>query len=223
MFSDVFDILWTYREGFLTGLAVTLQLSAIIWMVGITGGAALGWLAARHPRDWGVFVRTGAFLLGGLPILVLLFWLHYPAQAVFHVVIDPFITAAFTFTLVNVFAVSTLVREAIADFPAEYITAARVCGLTSRQTLFKIQLPIILRQILPGLLMSQVVMLHTTLFASLISVEEIFRVAQRINASIYKPVEIYTALGIFFLAVSLPVNALAIYLKHKYTRNTSER
>ena len=35
----------------------------------------------------------------------------------------------------------------------------------------------------PPLLLLQVSMLHTTLFASLISVEEIFRVAQRINAA----------------------------------------
>lgn len=223
MFTTALEIIWQYREGFWAGLIVTLQLSAIIWTVGIAGGTALGWMAARRPRDWGAFVRTVAFVLGGLPILVLLFWLHYPAQAIFNVVIDPFITAAFTFTLVNIFAVSSLVREGIADFPAEYITAARVCGMSSRQTLLTIQLPIILRQILPGLLMSQVVMLHTTLFASLISVEEIFRVAQRINASIYKPVEIYTALGMFFLIISLPVNGFAIYLKHKFTRNTSER
>ena len=66
-------------------------------------------------------------------------------------------------------------------------------------------------------------MLHTTLFASLISVEEIFRVAQRINAQIYRPVEIYTALGVFFLAVSLPVNGFAFWLKHKFTRDMSEQ
>lgn len=66
-------------------------------------------------------------------------------------------------------------------------------------------------------------MLHTTLFASLISVEEIFRVAQRINAKIYKPVEIYTALGVFFLLVCLPLNGFALGLKKRYGRNLSER
>jgi ABC-type amino acid transport system permease subunit len=66
-------------------------------------------------------------------------------------------------------------------------------------------------------------MLQLTLFASLISVEEIFRVAQRINATIYQPVEIYTALAIFFLIICLPLNGLAIYLKKKYTLNLSEK
>jgi ABC-type amino acid transport system permease subunit len=89
--------------------------------------------------------------------------------------------------------------------------------------LFRIQLPLILRQVIPALLPLQVVMLHTTLFASLISVEEIFRVAQRINAQIYRPVEIYTALGIFFLGVCLPVNGVALWLKRRFTRDLSER
>jgi ABC-type amino acid transport system permease subunit len=85
-----------------------------------------------------------------------------------------------------------------------------------------IQLPLIFRQVLPGLLLLQVMMLHTTLFASLISVEEIFRVAQRINAQIYRPVEIYTALGVFFLMVSLPINGFALWFKAKFTRDISE-
>jgi ABC-type amino acid transport system permease subunit len=60
------------------------------------------------------------------------------------------------------------------------------------------------------------------LFASLISVEEIFRVSQRINSLEYKPVEIYTALALFFLSISLPVNALALWLRSRFTRNISE-
>jgi ABC-type amino acid transport system permease subunit len=222
MVMEAFSIIWAYREGFLKGLIVTLQLCAIIWSVGIVGGAALGWAGARYPAC-GKFIRGVAFFLSGLPIIVLLFWIHYPAQTLLQVVINPLYTAALCFVLVNLFSVSDMVRGAILDFPKEYVTAARVCGLSSRQTMLQIQLPIILRQILPGLLMLQVTMLHTTLFASLISVEEIFRVAQRINASIYRPVEIYTALGIFFLAISLPVNGFALWLKARFTRNISER
>jgi ABC-type amino acid transport system permease subunit len=72
-------------------------------------------------------------------------------------------------------------------------------------------------------MIQQVIMLHTTLFASLISVEEIFRVSQRINSTIYRPVEIYTALAFFFLLVCLPINLGAYYLKRRYTRDLSER
>lgn len=220
---SVFDILLKYYPAFLNGLGVTLQLSAIIWACGLVLGSALGLAGAKFKWSVGAPSRFISFLLGGIPLLVFLFWLHYPAQAMFNVVIDPFYTAAFTFSVVNIFAVADVVRGALADFPKQYVIAAKVTGLTRRQTIFRIQLPLILRTVLPTLLLLQVTMMHVTLFASLISVEEIFRVAQRINAQIYRPVEIYTALGLFFLAVSLPVNGFAFWLKARFTRDTSEQ
>lgn len=218
----VFDILITYRQGFLQGLLVTLQLCLIIWGSGIVLGTALG-IAAANDKALGRVTQGVAFTLSAVPTLVFLFWLHYPAQAMFGLVIDPFYTAAFTLSIVNIFAVCEMVRQAVRDFPQQYLIAARVSGIGHRDQVLHIQLPLLFRQLLPGYLTLQVTMLHATLFASLISVEEIFRVAQRINATIYKPVEIYTALGVFFLLVCLPINGFAAYLKRRYTRDMSER
>ncbi len=220
---SVLDVLITYHVAFLDGLRVTLELCAVIWPTGIVLGILLGVIAAGHPKIWGRFTRGMAFALSAIPTLVVLFWLHYPAQAVFDMVINPFFTASLTLSLVNVFGVGEMVRQAIADFPQQYLIAGRVCGLQRRDIVARIQLPILFRTLLPGLMVQQVIMLHTTLFASLISVEEIFRVAQRINSSIYRPVEIYTALGCFFLAVCLPINWFAAWLKKRYTRDLSER
>lgn len=220
---SVLDILITYHAAFLAGLAVTLKLCAVIWSCGIAIGTALGIVGAQYPKSWGRFTHAMAFGFQAIPTLVVLFWLHYPAQAVFGVVIDPFYTASLTLSLVNIFGVGEMVRQAVLDFPKQYVIAGRVCGLDRRDIVTKIQLPILFRQLLPGLMVQQVAMLHATLFASLISVEEIFRVAQRINSTIYRPVEIYTALGLFFLLVCLPINLAAAYLKRRYTRDTSER
>lgn len=223
MFATAFDIIIRYHEGFLNGLAVTLQMAGIVWLLGLTLGALLGWAGSVERRYIGRPSRIFSFILGAVPTLVFLFWLHYPAQAMFDVVIDPFYTATFTFTILNIFGVADIVRGAMDDFPKQFLTAAKVCGLSQKQTLLDIQFPILLRMTLPALMLLQVAMLHMTLFSSLISVEELFRVAQRINAQIYKPVEIYTALGFFFLAVCLPVNALAWWLKKRFTRDLSQR
>jgi len=220
---SVFDILANYHVAFLQGLGVTLQLCLVIWTSGILLGVLLGVTGANYPQSWGHFTRAMSFAFSAIPTLVVLFWLHYPAQAVFNVVIDPFYTASLTLSLVNIFGVGELVRQAVADFPSQYIIAGRVCGLKRRDLIARIQLPILFRQLLPGLMVQQVAMLHATLFASLISVEEIFRVSQRINSTIYRPIEIYTALALFFLAVCLPINLAAAYLKKRYTRDLSER
>ncbi len=220
---NVCDIFAQYGVALSNGLLETLRLVAIVWLSGLVLGTIIGSIGARFPKVFGTLFATVAFVLSGVPLIVFLFWLHYPVQAILGVVIDPFVTAAITLSIINVFAVSEVVRRVLLDFPQQYIVAAQVCGMDRMRTLTRIQFPLVLRQALPGLLMTQVTMLQCTLFASLISVNEIFRTAQRINSQIYRPVEIYTSLGVLFLAVCLPLNGVAIWLRNKYTRDLSER
>ena len=219
----VFDILSKYQHELFLGLKVTLQLCLVIWPIGILGGTLLGVAGARWKTVVGIPSKVVSFTLSGIPILVFLFWFHYPLQAILHIVIYPFYTAVVALSIVNVFLVADLVRGVLYDFPSQYTMAARVCGFSSRQTVVKIQLPLIFRQVLPSLLYIQVGMLQSTLFASLISVDEIFRVAQRINSEVYRPVEIYSALAFLFLAVCLPLHGIASWMKAHYTRDYSER
>lgn len=222
MFSTVANIIVQYREGLLQGLLVTLALCMTVWLSGLVLGVILGVLAHRK-KSMGHVLKTFSFLISSIPILVLLFWLHYPLQEMLRIVIQPFVTAALALSLVNITLVAQVVRDALDEFPQQYAVAGRVCGLSDQEILWKIEFPIIFRQIIPQFLTLQVQMLQMTLFASLISVEEIFRVAQRINSLIYKPVEIYTALALFFICICLPLNFLASWLKNKYTRNISEQ
>lgn len=219
---NIIDIIINYKEGLAAGLLVTLKLCLIIWFSGILVGTLLGYLGYRHKPEIGTPSRVMSFILSGIPVLVFLFWLHYPLQAMLGININPFYTSAIALSIINIFSIADLVRSALSNFPTEYSLAAKVCGMCPRETFLKVELPIIFRQIIPTLLNIQVYMLQLTIFASLISVEEIFRVAQRINAIIYKPIEIYSALAIFFLIICLPLNGLAIWVKNRYTRDLSE-
>ena len=221
--ESVFEIIFKYKDAFASGLFVTLKLCLITWITGLLIGGLFGVLSAKWKKFIGLPIRTLSFVLSGIPILVFLFWLHYPAQSMLNIVVDPFFTAAAMLTILNIFAVSEIVRGGIINLPNQYIEVAKISGLSNKKRILKVEFPLIFRHIFPSLLITQVNMLHMTLFASLISVEEIFRVAQRVISIEYKPVEIYTALGIFFLIVSLPLNGIALYFKNKYNRNLSER
>lgn len=217
------DILIQYKEALLKGLFVTLELCLIIWIIGITAGILLGYLASKFKSEVGIPLRTISFILAGIPILVLLFWFYYPAQTILQVNISPFWVTIFVLSLIDVFYVADLVKNSLSNFPSEYKLAAKVCGLSHKETFTKIEFPIIFRQIIPGLLNIQVNILQLTIFASLISVEEVFKVAQQINAQIYEPVQIYSTLAVFFLIICLPLNGLAMWLKYKFTRDMSEQ
>jgi polar amino acid transport system permease protein len=212
----ILDILRQFGPGLLRGLVVTLKLTLTIWVIGIPSGVVLAIAELQFPRSVGLLGRGLAFVITSIPVIVLLFWFYYPFQTVLGLQFEPFVTAVVTLTLVNSFSVAELIRPAIAAFPQGYVAAAKVAGLRKAVIVRRIQLPFIAREVLPGVLFLQVVMLQATIFASLISLEEIFRITQQINAQIYRPVQVYSALAIFFLAICLPLNLIALLLQRRF-------
>ncbi|MBX3356515.1 MAG: ABC transporter permease subunit [Phycisphaeraceae bacterium] len=202
---------------------MTLKLCGIAWLIGFPLGIGFGLAGARWPRSAGRVLQAIAVLFAAVPVLVVLFWLHYPAQAMLGMVIDPFLTATVTLMAYTAILVADAVRLGLGDFPAQFDVAAKVCGLRHSQILLRIKLPLMFRRLLPTALSIIVVILQASLFASLISVNEIFRVAQRINSMVYKPVELFTALALFFVVVCVPLHIAAIVLRYRYTRDVSER
>jgi polar amino acid transport system permease protein len=220
---SLFEIFLTYKEGFLQGLAVTLKLCFSVWFIGIFVGTGVGVMSARFEKTFGAASKVVSTLISGVPILVLLYWLYYPVQQQLQVDIPAFNIAVFALSFINVFVVSELVRNAIKDLPGQYVMAAKVSGLSERTIVAKIQIPLIFKHLLGPVLLAQITMLHSSIFASLINVDDIFRQIQRINAMVYKPIELYTALALFFIAITVPLNVIAYYLKRKYARDYSER
>ena len=220
---NIFQIFATYKQGFLQGLEVTLELCVLVWAIGISLGTLFGVLSARYPKSFGLFSRIASTLISGVPILVLLYWLYYPVQQEFQIDIPAFSIAVFAFSFVNIFTVSELVRHAINDLPKQYLIAAKVSGLKNKTILTKIQIPLIFKQLLGPVLLVQISMLQNSIFASLINVDEIFRQIQRINAIVYKPIELYSALAAFFIVITVPLTLIAYYLKKKYAKDYSER
>jgi len=84
-------------------------------------------------------------------------------------------------------------------------------------------IPLALRAALPGYLVSQVAVLHMTLFASLISVDELFRVTQRINALEYNAVGVFSLLALFYFVLSFPLLIVARLANERLAKLGLER
>ena len=216
-------LLWSYRQAFLNGLLVTAELLALGCVLGTVLGIALAWISRKrelHLREVLDVVTLGVI---AVPALVILFWLYYPAQSLLGISVSPFWTAVTALVLMNGATVYRVIGDAMKALPTQYIASAQVCGLPSAEILRHITLPLLLRASLPRWVDQQVLVLQTSVFASLISVPEIFRVAQRVNAAEYRPIASYTAMAMLFAAVAGSGLVLAQRLRRKYERDFSER
>lgn len=201
-------------------------MTAALLFIGVAAGTVLGVALSFATRNSGrskQFLDAIALAVAATPALVVLFWLHYPAQQLAGVVIAPFWTASLCLVLLQGFAVYRIAADSISTLPKQYLLAAQVCGLDARTTFWRIEAPILLRNALPRWLDQAVVILHTTLFASLISVDETFRVAQRVNAREYHPVAIYSIVALLFVITAGPLMILSKRMQRSVFRDESER
>ena len=213
----VLDIISEYWPALLNGLKVTLFISICACVFGLLSGFSLGVLAYRSS-----VARISLHILGfvslSIPFLVWLYWFHFPLQQIFQIVVPPTWTTIFLLSFLNCIAVAEIWNSSLKNTDKEGYLVARMYGLKPVDAVRYIQVPIAVRQALPMLLALQVAILQLTLFSSLISVEEIFRVSQRINSAIYRPIEIYSALAIFFLVVCGPIYLFAFLLQKRFSR-----
>lgn len=193
-----------------TWLNITLQLSGTIWIFGIVCGTVL-WVLCSRNKSINTLHNITNTLLWWIPVLVLIYRAYFPLQQLMHIQIDSFVLVAGCLSIVNSIAVADLVKSAINNLPKEYVLLWTLCGLDKKTIIRHVQLPLILRHILWPLIMLQVTMMHATIFASLINVDEIFRQIQRVNAIEYKPIELYSILACIFLCISIPLQGFAKY------------
>jgi len=212
----MFEVLIQHNQLFLKGFLTTLSLLALIMLIGIPLGVFFGVLGGRYSKLIGNIVGGFKFLTKVVPVLVLLFWLHFPLQALLGVVIDPFWTTVVALGFINTVAVAHIVQSDLELLPKSHREAGITLGMTKSQIVRYIELPIIAKRTSPSVLLNQATMLEYTLFASLISVPELFRVAQSINSMIYDPVAVYSLLVLFFVLILTPIHLWISYLKKKY-------
>lgn len=231
---DIIEILWEYRVGFLKGVNVTFQLSLIVWVIGLVGGVLLmlvdSYLDKKIRKSKSLYsllktfasffvIRLGKTIIPSIPILVLLYWFYYPFQGIFNIELTPFTIAAIVLSIVNVTSTSYIIKQSILELPEKYESSALLCGLNSKEIFFKIKLPLIFRNTAGPLLLIQLSMLHNSIFASLINVQDILWQTKLINSQVHRPIEVFTILALFFLVISIPVILFGNYLKDKYTNH----
>jgi His/Glu/Gln/Arg/opine family amino acid ABC transporter permease subunit len=215
----MFQVLINYHHPLLQGFLTTLKLLGFIMLIGVPLGTFLGVIGGRYSSGLGKAIKGARFITKVIPVLVLLFWLHYPLQGLLGIVVDPFWTTVIALGLINTIAVASIVHTELQLLPKSYKEAGITLGMSSNQIVKYIELPLLMRRMLPQLLVIQASMLEYTLFASLISVPELFKTAQAINAMIYQPVAIYSLLVLFFLIILTPFHLLIGWIQKRYITN----
>lgn len=183
------------------GLSVTIPLTAISFTFAMAIAVAAAMAQFARVPVVTQLCRFYIWIFRGTPLLVQLFVVFYGLPKV-GVRIEPFPAAVIVFSLNEGAYCAETVRAALEAVPAGQLEAGLCAGLSYLQTMRRIVLPQAMRTAFPPLSNSLIAMVKDTSLAANITVVEMFRAAEQINARVYEQLALYIEVGMIYLLFS---------------------
>ena len=183
------------------GLTVTIPLTAIAFTFAMAIAVAAAMAQFARVPVATQLCRFYIWIFRGTPLLVQLFVVFFGLPKA-GITIAPFPAAVLVFSLNEGAYCAETVRAALESVPSGQLEAGYCVGMSYLQTMRRIVLPQAMRTAFPPLSNSLIAMVKDTSLVANITVVEMFRATQQINARVYEPMALYIEVGLIYLLFS---------------------
>lgn len=192
----------------LLGAAVTLQLTAITVLLGMVLGSLIGIARLSSSRPLSLFARVYIDFLRGTPLLVQIFMIYFGLPALargmgLNFSLNQWVAAVTALSLNCGAYIAEIVRGAIQSIDMGQREASASLGLGPAQAMQYVIFPQAFRRMIPPLGNEFISLLKDTSLVAVIGFQELFRRGQLIVAQNYRAFEIYFAVALIYLALTL--------------------
>lgn len=186
------------------GSLVTLQLYGVTAVFSVILGvvAALGKVSQRTWLRRGLGLYTWFFR--GTPLLLQIFFAYY-GLPVLGIKLTPFTAAALTFVLNYAAYLTEIFRAGIESIDKGQYEAAKVLGMSYRQTMIRIILPQTVRRVLPPTCNEAINLVKDTALIAAIGMGDLLRAAKEVVTRDFTISPFIIAAGLYLIISSLIV------------------
>jgi His/Glu/Gln/Arg/opine family amino acid ABC transporter permease subunit len=199
------DVVWGNAGFLLSGLELTLMISAMTLAISIVLGLVIAVMQMSGSRilRW-IAIAVGE-VVRNTPILVQLLWVYYVLPIVFDIEISAISACVIGLSLYASAFIAEAYRAGIQAVPRGHSEAAQVLGLSGVQTFMRIVLPQAIRFTLPPLCANFVLLIKYSSLGAVVSVSEITRKGMELSASTFRPLEIFTFIAVVYFFICWPL------------------
>ena len=220
-----FDLMITSLPKLLSAAVITLKLLSASLIIGLCIGFLFAVLRLNKNPFINKFAYGYSYLFRGTPLLVQIFIIYYGLgqiewlRSTFLWVIlkEPYWCAIIAFALNTGAYTSEILRSAFQTIKPGIIEAGKSLGISTKIILYKIQIPVAIRQSLPAYGNEIILMMKGTSLASTVTLMDITGVAKHIVSTTYKPLEVFLLAGGIYLFMTFIIHNLIKYLEKKYS------
>ncbi len=210
------SVVWAALPILLEGAKMTLWIS----ILGLAGGFVLGLIAGFARAFGGWFSSNIALvfieLIRGTPIIVQVMFIYFALPLMITSLrIDPFTAAVVTIIINSGAYIAEITRGAVQSINRGFREAGLALGLSRGATVRYIIMPLALRRMLPPLGNQWIVSIKDTSLFIVIGVAELTRQGQEIIAGNFRAMEIWSAVAVIYLIITLALSFAMRRLERK--------
>ena len=210
------SLIWDNIPILLQGAVITIQITVMAVGCGFFIGMIAALANLSRFRIVRLLVKCYVELFRGTPLLVQIFMIYFALPMVIGQSINPYVAAVTACSINSGAYVSEIFRAGIQSIDKGQMEAGRSLGLTWGQTMRYIVMPQAFKAIIPPLGNEFIAMMKDTSLVSVIGFEELTRRGQLIIARTYGSFEIWTAVAIIYLIMTLSISQLVAFLGRRY-------
>lgn len=228
--SQVWTIFTQNHNQLLRGTGMTLLIS----MVGTVAGTLIGLLIGvfrTAPKAANKALSAGQTLLGwliniyievfrGTPMIVQSMVIYYGTAQAFGISLDRTLAAIFIVSINTGAYMSEIVRGGIFAVDKGQFEAATALGMTHSQTMKKIVLPQVIRNILPATGNEFVINIKDTSVLNVISVVELYFTGNTVATQTYQYFQSFTVIAIIYFILTFTVTRILRYVEKRFDAET---
>ena len=200
----------------LKGAGLTLEITALAVGLGLIIGLFLGLAQLSKNPIFRWPAKVYVDVIRGTPLLIQIFIIYFALPNIIGERIDPYIAAVAACSLNSGAYIAEIFRAGIQSISLGQMRAGLSLGMTYPQTMRYIVLPQAVKRIIPPLGNEFIAMLKDSSLVSVIGFEELTRSGQLIIAETYGSLEIWSAVAIIYLVMTLTITRIVSVLEKKF-------
>lgn len=197
------------------GLLVTLKYTLYTCTIGLVVGL---FIALLQLTPWRVLRWTGRIwveFFRNIPLLVLLLWTYYALPIFLQIQIGKETAGILGLGFYASGFYAEILRAGVQSIDRGQTDASVVLGMNYFQRMRRIILPQALRRMVPPLVGQTIMQLKNTTLLSVLTIPDLLYQAGYISSFTYRPMEVYTAVGVLFIVLLFPLSALSRRFERK--------
>jgi len=207
---------WRYRQFLLRGLATTLVLTVLSIGFGMIVAVVLA-SARMYGSRWLRYTATAIIeIVRAIPQLLILLWVFFVLPEVTGKTFTPELSAVLALTIIAAAYLAEVIRGGLMSVDRLQFESGYATGLSKAAIFISIVLPQAIRNMLPALLATWIMLFKTTTLAYVIGIVEFFHAATIVNSRELIPYTTYAMLAIVYFVCCYVISVIVRRMDPKY-------